>query len=463
MTQTGSRAGRRRLLRISRNAFTNLAASMIGFGVVIGLVFPFAVLAAGLPAASVLTVSFFSFTVVAGILVGGVNIVLASLLVRPRLRLLASRMAEVESGITDATYTGDWSKCDPERCAIPVESDDEFGDAATAFNRLLVALSQSHRVETRISGFTQAMSAELDVEAICQAAIDSFRHDLGAAGVAIIGNTEGKLRVLASHGLSRPKSLVESDLVRRAIRSLTADSMSLPEHLVIDAAVAKVTPQHVLVYPLIVHGAATGAVVLASSSSLAPGTQALGALFMRTLSVALANAVSHESIQRIASLDGLTGVSNRRSGLGTLRQLFIDARAAGEPLGVVMVDIDHFKRINDAHGHLAGDSVLTSVAATVRSVLRRGDVLVRYGGEEFLVLLPGAGREDSARVAERIRGAVGDRAIVLDSTEVRLTVSAGYVSTALNRVSSEMELVALADEALYRAKCAGRNRIAEAA
>jgi diguanylate cyclase (GGDEF)-like protein len=450
-------------MRLSRNAFTNLAVSMIGFGVVIGLVFPFAILGVGLPAASVLTVPFFAFTVVAGVLVGGVNIVLASVLVRPRLRLLASRMREVEAGITDATYTGDWTKCDPERCAIPVDSEDEFGAAAAAFNRLLVALSQSHRVETRLSGFTEAMSAELDVEAICQAAIDSFRQDLGAAGVAIIGNADGKLRVLASHGLSRPRSLVESDLVTRAIRSLTADSMSIPEHLVIDAAVAKVTPQHVLVYPLVVHGKATGAVVLASSSGLAPGTQALGAMFMRTLSVALANAVSHESIQRIAAIDVLTGVVNRRSGLERLHEVFRNGRAGGAPVGLVMVDIDHFKVINDTHGHLAGDAVLVAVAGTIRGVLRRGDVLVRYGGEEFLVLLPGAGREDTARVAERIRTTIAERPIAIGTSEVHPTVSVGFVSTSAVRVAGEMELIALADEALYRAKDAGRNRIAEAA
>jgi len=181
-------------MRLSRNAFTNLATSMVGFGILIGLAFPFAILAVGLPAASVLSAPFFAFTVVAGVLVGGVNIVLASVLVRPRLRLLAARMAQVEAGITDATYSGDWTKCDPEHCALPVESEDEFGAAAAAFNRLLVALSQSHRVETRLSGFTQAMSSGLDVEAICQAAIDSFRQDLGAAGVAIIGNADGRLR-----------------------------------------------------------------------------------------------------------------------------------------------------------------------------------------------------------------------------------------------------------------------------
>jgi len=106
-------------MRISKNAFTNLAASMIGFGVVIGLVFPFAVMTVGVPASAALTPGFFLFTVLAGILVGGVNILLARLLVQPRLALMARRMQEVEEGLKVAAYTGDWSRCDPDECAIP--------------------------------------------------------------------------------------------------------------------------------------------------------------------------------------------------------------------------------------------------------------------------------------------------------------------------------------------------------
>jgi len=128
-------------MRISKNAFTNLAASMIGFGVLIGLAFPFAVLPVGVPSSLALSPVFFSFTVMAGVLVGAVNIFLARLLVRPRLTLMARRMGEVEAELTEATYTGDWSRCDPQRCGLPVDSADEFGTAGAAFNRLLLALA----------------------------------------------------------------------------------------------------------------------------------------------------------------------------------------------------------------------------------------------------------------------------------------------------------------------------------
>jgi len=449
-------------MRISNNAFTNLATAMIGFGVLIGISFPFAVLVVGVPAPVALSPGFFAFTVSAGFLVGGVNILLARFLVRPRLRLMALRLSEVEEGLKEATYTGDWTKCDPDKCALPVDWEDEFGAAGAAFNRLLQALWESHSVETRISDFTTAMSAELDVEAICQAAISSFRRDLGAAGVAIIGDAAGTFEVLASHGISDPDSLIESDLVRSAIRSRTADSMSMPEHLVIDAAVAKLTPRHVVVYPLVIKSTAIGAVVLASAVEVRSSTQALGPLFIRTLSVALSNALSHERIHRIASLDGLTGVLNRRSGLSRLHQEFKRAEHRERPLGVVMADIDHFKKVNDDHGHLAGDAVIKEVTAAVNSVLRSDDFLIRYGGEEFLVVLPGAGATDIELIAERIRAAAERKVVEVDGVKVSVTLSVGYGSTDALVVEDAMDLVAQADEALLTTKRTGRNRIVAA-
>jgi len=248
------------------------------------------------------------------------------------------------------------------------------------------------------------------------------------------------LDVLASHGLSDPESLIESDLVRSAIRSLNSDSMSMPEHLVIDAAVAKLKAQNVIVYPLVIESTAIGAVVLASSSEVTPSAQALGPLFIRTLSVALSNALSHESVRRIASVDGLTGVANRRAGLTRLEQEFRKSQRSEQPLGVIMVDIDHFKKVNDRHGHLAGDAVLREVAGAVSDVLRKGDFLIRYGGEEFLAVLPGAGSSAIEVIAERIR------------------VSAGFGTTEDLAADEAMHLVAMADEALLIAKRTGRNR-----
>jgi diguanylate cyclase (GGDEF)-like protein len=451
-------------MRISKNAFTNLAIFMIGFGVLIGLAFPFAVLAAGVPATTALSWNFFSFTISAGVLVGGVNILLARLLVRPRLALVARGMRKVEEGLKAATYSGDWSKCDPDDCALPVDSDDEFGAAAAAFNRLLQALAESHTVETRISDFTAAMSAELDVTAICQAAIDSFRNDLGAAGVAILGDLDGELTVLASHGITGAEALPRSDLVRSAVRSLHPDSMTIPEDLVIDAAIATIKARQVVVHPLVLESTAIGAVVLASSAELPAGARALGSLFVSSLSVALSNALSHESIRRIASLDGLTGIHNRSSGLTRLEQEYRRARHLERPIGLIMADIDRFKQINDTHGHLIGDSVIRRVAGLIEDSLRSDDFVMRYGGEEFLAVLPGAGSDHLDRISERIRSRVESEAIAADGVEMALTLSLGFASSSDPAAGDDATtLVAQADEALLAAKRMGRNRVVAAA
>lgn len=151
-----------------------------------------------------------------------------------------------------------------------------------------------------------------------------------------------------------------------------------------------------------------------------------------------------------ALVDNLTGIANRRQ-----LELEFAAMAAGpKPWGVFLVDIDHFKAVNDRYGHPVGDEVLRTVATTLRANSRPGDVVGRWGGEEFLVIVRNAGDELSATLAERLRAAIAD----LDGLESGpVTVSVGYATTE----SAEPDrLLGLADEALYVAKHAGRNRVA---
>ena len=129
------------------------------------------------------------------------------------------------------------------------------------------------------------------------------------------------------------------------------------------------------------------------------------------------------------------------------------------PLGVLMLDIDHFKAVNDTYGHLVGDRVLKSVCAIVRSSLREGDVLLRYGGEELLAVLPAASSTDLHEMGERLRQAVEDSSVTDGEKTVRVTLSAGGAAYPTHNVEREDGLIGLADEALYRAKKGGRNRV----
>jgi two-component system, cell cycle response regulator len=182
-------------------------------------------------------------------------------------------------------------------------------------------------------------------------------------------------------------------------------------------------------------------------------------LFGRSFGLALNNAIAHDRLQKLAALDPLTGAYNRRFGLGRLHEEFDRAVRMNSPLGVLMMDIDHFKQVNDTYGHLVGDRLLVAIAAIAKRILRDGDVLVRYGGEEFLAVLPAASSEDLRLVGERVRHAVEEASVTDGSQTIRVTMSLGAASHPRQNVTKESELVQLADAALYQAKDSGRNRL----
>lgn len=170
-------------------------------------------------------------------------------------------------------------------------------------------------------------------------------------------------------------------------------------------------------------------------------------------------------LQTIAWTDALTGVPNRHALDQALRGLTRRGARSGQAVSVLMIDIDHFKQLNDRCGHPAGDTVLREVASVLQQALARpGDLLARYGGEEFIVLLHEADAAGARVVAERLRAAVESRGLEhVDSPHGVVTVSIGTASAVLRDTDGPTVLVAAADRSLYEAKCAGRNRVAHAA
>lgn len=159
-----------------------------------------------------------------------------------------------------------------------------------------------------------------------------------------------------------------------------------------------------------------------------------------------------------ASHDTLTGLWNRGQIHAQLDADLHQAGRTGRPLSVVMADIDHFKQVNDHHGHAAGDDVLREVARRIRSTLRTSDEVSRYGGEEFLLLLPDTPFPEARAIAERVRTAVAEPPIVTRNADLTVTVSLGVACTTDVGLARDA-LIAAADQALYRAKAAGRNRV----
>jgi diguanylate cyclase (GGDEF)-like protein len=158
--------------------------------------------------------------------------------------------------------------------------------------------------------------------------------------------------------------------------------------------------------------------------------------------------------------DGLTRAYNRRYFMERLESEFRFAQRHSVPLSLLMLDLDHFKRINDSHGHLAGDHVLGAFAKHVQRTIRNEDVFARYGGEEFAIISRALRQDDARRFADRLRNEIEHLNIVYRDQQIPLTVSIGISGLPEGRIPNATALLGAADRALYRAKSAGRNAVA---
>jgi len=167
--------------------------------------------------------------------------------------------------------------------------------------------------------------------------------------------------------------------------------------------------------------------------------------------------VKNQTLARLSTVDAVTGLRNRRYISDLLAIEFQKSKRYGEPLSVVMMDLDYFKRVNDTHGHLSGDAVLEGVAKHLQACLRSTDVAGRYGGEEFLAVLNHSAPEGAAVMAERLRIAIENAVFEAPTGQpIQVTVSMGIAGFDPKMVASE-EVIGAADRALYAAKDAGRN------
>jgi diguanylate cyclase (GGDEF)-like protein len=168
--------------------------------------------------------------------------------------------------------------------------------------------------------------------------------------------------------------------------------------------------------------------------------------------------VSNEKLQELATRDSLTGVLNRGSFFETAQHLFILSQRQKTVASFIMIDLDHFKIVNDTHGHFIGDKVLIHFTDKIKTFLRKSDLIGRIGGEEFAIFLPDTKMGDAFHIADKIRMAISDSIVEVDSQTVTYTVSLGIESSVLTD-HSVTDLFKRADLKLYKAKDKGRNRI----
>jgi len=191
-------------------------------------------------------------------------------------------------------------------------------------------------------------------------------------------------------------------------------------------------------------------------------TQALEQRNEELTRLRLALETANQRLRRLVAVDALTGIANRRHFDRALERELRRTRREQQPLSLIFLDLDEFKRFNDTYGHARGDEVLRRVAQTLDETFRRGgDFVARYGGEEFAVVLPGVDGRRASLYAERLRRRIWRLSIPYGASQLtdRVTISGGVATIAPEHIASADQVLLVADRALYRAKCLGKNRI----
>lgn len=444
---------------MKRKIFRDLAFFMIGFGILIGIIFPFFSVALGIPTSYVMTPLFILSCITAGIFVGAFNIFLSRKIIGKKIKTLAQKMTYVEKLIQERANSNDSTICNDENCLIPVDSDDEIGESAKAFNSLVKSLSSSHQMEADIKSFNHAIASSLDLESLCRISLDKLILQSQAAGGLIIIEKRGDLEIVASRGIEKDGSILKNEIVWRVLKTNIPELIRFPKDIVLDGVIATFRPLELLFIPIVYKDVSLGMILLASIDSFPNQTSDNLSVFIGGMALALRNAVTHSQLQELAANDPLTNIFNRRFGMLRLQEEFGRAVRLSLPIAVLMADIDFFKSVNDTYGHLVGDRVLIQIAQLAKKAVREGDIVIRYGGEEFLAILPGASQTDARQIAERLRRTVEETVIHHGGQEIKVTISIGINSFPENDVTNVNELIDAADKALYKAKETGRNKV----
>jgi len=446
-------------MRITKKVFYDLAIFMILLGTAIGIAFPFFCLALDVPGEIALTPSFFIACILAGVILASLNIGLARKIVGSRITLLSWKMKHIETILANRREGISEEECGPDNCMIDVDSEDELGESANSFNSLVTALSEVLELNSEIQLFSKMLTSHLEIDVLSHEALNQLIKNTGAIGGAILIEKSGELTVKAAVAIREPGLLEKNERLLDTMKTHERQIISFPADIIINGVIVDFQPKELLVEPILYKNSLLGVLILVCSVPFPAQTISQLKFFNQELSLAFRNAITHEQMTRFAAIDALTGLYNRRFGIRRLKEEFNRAIRSSMPLSLLMFDIDHFKIVNDTYGHLTGDRVLANLSRIALSSIREGDILLRYGGEEFLCVLPGAGLDDASKIAERIRIMVMNSHIEYEKQDIKVTVSIGAVTYPRENIDNSDQLIKLADEALYDAKNTGRNRM----
>jgi diguanylate cyclase (GGDEF)-like protein len=317
-------------------------------------------------------------------------------------------------------------------------------------NRALLAENKALRAHLKLFETCQRIAASLDRDKIVPMALAAVATESGSAGAALFERTSDGIFVLSgAHGLEPERAAIVLESARPVLATLTRDGHAT---VPVPDGVAPGARQAALL-PVADDDAVLGAAAVFVDGDLSPVAAEGTAFLCRHLGLALKNLGRLQAVEHLAYLDDLTHLYNTRF----LEVALEREMESGRPFTLLFLDLDHFKLVNDEHGHLAGSRLLVEVGRVLRSCVREEDVVARYGGDEYVVVLVGIDSGGGLKVAERVRRAIEDhRFLAREGARVRITSSIGLASYP-EHARDKREVLDLADRAMYRGKRSSRN------
>jgi len=329
------------------------------------------------------------------------------------------------------------------------------------------ALQRKHARYSQLQSIAEQLSNMTQLDEIARLAVESTFTLIGKSDTCLLFLVDHEQQVLSLFASKKREHLAVirakhgdqfDRYVLRSQRPLLVNDVRRDFRFTVSLASDRAISS-VIACPLMVGQSAEGVLRLDSGQTGCYSQDDLRFLdiLLDLVSTAITNAQLFARMQQLAMTDGLTGLSLRRPFLEQLARELVRAGRGDEPASVLMVDVDHFKKYNDAYGHTAGDVILKSVADALRAVVPPEGVSARYGGEEFAVLLPHLGRAQAAELADRIREMVASH-VTGGGSPKPVTVSIGVASFP-DDAKDDLALIRVADDRLYRAKRGGRNTV----
>ncbi len=451
----------------NRNIFRLLFLSMVALGFLMGVTFPM-IVKIYFDLERALSFNFTLMCIAAGITVGIANYVLFDTLVSRELSFLVKGMHQANNAIRAALFS---NKNHLQHFNIEVKSNDMIGQVTTAFNTMGHTVHQRLRDEANFRNLISDLSANVALDHTAETILKYFINATCMASGLLYGKVDEEMTLLASNGFDTDSKLPQilenwhgpiADTIKSGETTTINTGSECIDWLTMTTPLGSIRPKRIRVIPLIADKKTVGLVVATCSLSDIPEEDQLETLktYSAYMAPYLHNSLLHNKIQEMASYDSLTHILNRRFGLIRLQEEFSTALRYKTDLSVVLLDIDKFKAINDTYGHETGDYILKTIASTLSLNLRHEEVICRYGGEEFLVIIPRANLEKAAMVAERLRDLVEHHFCHYNNEVITTTISLGVSSTSALTINKENDLINAADTAMYHAKDMGRNRVA---